>query len=151
MLVQKKQEYIYEQEAILPTPKIVRKADKRLRVKCLLMVILVAVMAAVTTLQSAAIIQSGYDLVKVKSQVAKIEKENEQLRLDISKLKSPQRIEEYATKNLGMVVPKNAYYATAAVPENNQSQTMNGTNKQGITEKLLSAIKVSTAEASKGQ
>ncbi|MBP2635131.1 MAG: ftsL 1 [Firmicutes bacterium] len=152
MLVQKKQEYhVYEQEAILPQPKIVRKADKRLRVKCLLMVILVAVMAAVTTLQSAAIIQAGYDLVKVKSQVAKIEKENELLRLDISKLKSPQRIEEYATKNLGMVVPKNAYYATVTVPETNQSQNMTSTNKQGITDKLLGAIKVSTAEASKGQ
>ena len=152
MLVQKKQEYhVYEQEAISPKPKIVRKADKRLRVKCLLMVIMVAVMAAVTTLQSAAIIQSGYDLVKVKSQVAKIEKENELLRLDISKLKSPQRIEEYATKNLGMVVPKSAYYATVTLPEANQSQNVTATDKQGITDKLLGAIKVSTAEASKGQ
>jgi cell division protein FtsL len=152
MLVQKKQEYhVYEQEAISPKPKIVRKADKRLRGKCLLMVIMVAAMAAVTTLQSAAIIQAGYDLVKVKSQVAKMEKENELLRLDISKLKSPQRIEEYATKNLGMVVAKNAYYATVTVPEANQSQTMTSTDKQGITEKLLSTIKVSTAEASKGQ
>ncbi len=152
MLVQKKQElHVFEQEAALPKPKIVRKADKRLRVKCLMLVIVVAVMAAVTTMQSAAIIQAGYDLVKVKSQVAKIEKENELLRLDISKLKSPQRIEEFATKNLGMVVPRNAYYATTVMPEPNQPQTIVDAGNLGIAEKLLSAIKVNTAEASKGR
>jgi cell division protein FtsL len=152
MLVQKKQEIlVYKQEANLPKPKIVRKADKRLRVKCLILVVLAAVMAAITTMQSATIIQAGYDLVKVKSQVAKIEKENELLRLDISKLKSPQRIEEYATKNLGMVVAKNAYYATTVVPDNSQSQTITSTNNNGIADKLLSAIKVNTAEASKGR
>lgn len=152
MLVQKKQEiHVFEQEAASPKPKIVRKADKRLRVKCLMLVIVVAVMAAVTTMQSAAIIQAGYDLVKVKSQVAKIEKENELLRLDISKLKSPQRIEEFATKNLGMVVPRNAYYATTVTPDPNQPQAIVDAGNRGITEKLLSAIKVNTAEASKGQ
>lgn len=152
MLVHKKQEmYVAEQEAALPTPKIVRKADKRLRVKCLVLVILVAVMAAVTTMQRATIIQSGYDLVKVKSQVAKIEKENEILRLDIAKLKSPHRIEEFATKNLGMVVPKNAYYATSVMTESTQTQPVPDANDNGIVEKMLSAIKVHKAEASKGR
>lgn len=152
MLVQKKQEFIYEQETevVLPKPKLVRKADTRLRVKCLLLVVLVAAMAAITTVQSAAIIQAGYDLVKVKSDVAKIEKENELLRLDIAKLKSPQRIEEFAIKNLGMVVPKNAYYATT-MSESNQSQAVTTDNSRGMAERLFSAIKVSTAEASKAQ
>lgn len=154
MLVHKKQEmYVYEQEAALPTPKIVQKADKGLRVKCLVLVILTAIMAVVTTMQSAAIVQAGYDLVKVKSQVAKIEKENELLRLDIAKLKSPQRIEEFATKELGMVVPKNAYYAAAApvVPEVGQAQGAPAVGESSITEKMLSAIKLHKAEASKGR
>lgn len=151
MLVQKKQEYVYEQETTLPKPKIVRKADKRLRIKCLMLVVIVAVMAAITTMQSAAIIQAGYDLVTVKSQVAKIEKENELLRLDISKLKSPQRIEEFATKNLGMVMPKNSYYATTAITDSKQSPVTTEIGNPGIAEKLVSAIKVSTAEASKGR
>lgn len=149
MLVQKKQDYIYEQESetVLPKPKLVRKANTRLRVKCLLLVVLVAAMAAVTTVQSAITIQAGYDLVKVKSEVAKIEKENELLRLDIAKLKSPQRIEEFAMKNLGMVVPKNAYYATT-MPEAIQAQPVSTDSNRGMAEKLFSAIKVNTAEAS---
>lgn len=152
MLVHKKQEiHVYEQETALPTLKIVRKADKRLRAKCLILVILAAIMAAVTTMQSATIIQAGYDLVKIKSQAAKIEKENELLRLDIAKLKSPQRIEEFATKNLGMVVPSNAYYATTVIPESNQSQPTAFGGNAGITEKVLSAINVNKAEASKGR
>ncbi|WP_094605649.1 Cell division protein FtsL [Sporomusa silvacetica DSM 10669] len=152
MLVHKKQEIpVCEQETALPTPKIVRKADKRLRAKCLMLVILAAIMAAVTTMQSATIIQAGYDLVKVKSQVAKIEKENELLRLDIAKLKSPQRIEEFATKNLGMVVPRNAYYATTVMPDSSQSQPTAVDSNDRIADKVLSAIKVHTVEASKGR
>ena len=152
MLVHKKQEIeVYEQEAALPTPKIVRKADKRLRAKCLILVMLAAIMAAVTTIQSATIIQAGYDLVKVKSQVAKMEKENELLRLDIAKLKSPQRIEAFATKNLGMVVPKNAYYATTVMSESSQSQPISVGSNDGIAGKVLSAFNVHKAEASKGR
>ncbi|HWR43281.1 cell division protein FtsL [Sporomusa sp.] len=150
MLVHKKQElHVYEQEAASPAPKIVQKADKRLRVKCLTLVIIAVVMAAITTMQSAAIVQAGYDLVKIKGQVAKIEKENELLRLDIARLKSPQRIEEIAVKELGMVVPKNAYYASA-IPANTQPQSEPVKNT-GVTEQILSAIKVNKAEASKGR
>lgn len=152
MLVHKKREIpAYEQEAALSTPKIVRKADKRLRAKCLILVILAAIMAAVTTIQSAIIIQAGYDLVKIKSQVAKIEKENEILRLDIAKLKSPQRIEEFATKNLGMVVPQNAYYATTVMPDSSHSQPAAVDSNNGIADKVLSAIKGHTAEANQGR
>ncbi|SDE87102.1 cell division protein FtsL [Sporomusa acidovorans] len=152
MLVHKKQEvHEYEQRTASPAPKIVRKADKRLRIKCLTLVVIAAVMAAVTTIQSAAIVQAGYDLVKAKSQVAKMEKENELLRLDIAKLKSPQRIEEYATKELGMVVPKNAYYATTVKPENTQQQPAPVVSNDGVADKMLNAIGVNKAEASKGR
>lgn len=151
MLVQKKQEvHVYEQEAASPAPKIVRKANKRLRAKCLILVAIATLIAVVTTMQRAAIVQAGYDLVKVKSQVAKIDKENALLRLDIAKLKSPQRIEEFATKELGMIIPKNAYYATATIPISNQPQLAPVQN-EGVAEQMLSAIKVHKAEASKGR
>lgn len=151
MLVHKKQEMIvYEQEAASPAPKIVRKADKKLRVKCLMLVVIAAAMAIVTTIQSAAIVQAGYDLVTVKSQVAKIERENELLRLDIAKLKSPQRIEEYATKELGMIVPKNAYYASVPLAASALPQPA-AANNAGIAEKMLSALQVHKAEANKGR
>lgn len=150
MLVQKKQEvYGYEPKVASPAPKIVQKADKQLRVKCLILVSLAMLIAGVTTLQRAAIVQAGYDLVKVKSQVAQIEKENELLRLEIAKLKSPQRIEEIAIKELGMVIPKNAYFA-AATTTADQSITVSKPD-ESVAEKLLSAIKVHKAEASKGR
>ncbi|WP_371371346.1 cell division protein FtsL [Sporomusa aerivorans] len=151
MLVHKKQEMlVYEQEAASPAPKIVRKADKRLRIKCLILVVIAAAMAIVTTIQSAAIVQAGYDLVTIKSKVAKVEKENELLRLDIAKLKSPQRIEEYATKELGMIVPKNAYYASSATTASTQPQPV-AAGITGIADKMLSALQLNKAEASKGR
>lgn len=151
MLVQKKQEvYVYDPEVASPVPKIVRKADKQFRVKCLILVSIAMLIAAVTTLQRAAIVQAGYDLVKVKSQVAQMEKENELLRLEIAKLKSPQRIEEIAIKELGMVIPKNAYFAAATTTAADQSQVV-PQQEEGIAEKLLSTIKVHKAEASKGR
>lgn len=150
MLVHKKQElYVYEQEAASPAPKIIPKADRKLRVKCLTLVLIAVVMAAITTMQSAAIVQSGYELVKIKGQVAKVEKENELLRLDIARLKSPQRIEEIAVKELGMIVPKNAYYASAATAATPAPAEPAG--DAGVAEQLLGAIKLNKAEASKGR
>ncbi len=149
MLVHKKQEiHVYEQEAASPAPKIIRKADKQLRIKCLTLVLIAIVMAAVTTMQSAAIVQSGYDLVKIKGQVAKLEKQNELLRLDIARLTSPQRIENIAVKELGMIVPQNAYYASIAA---NSPAPAVPANDTGIAEQLLGAIKLNKAEASKGR
>ncbi|HWR05364.1 cell division protein FtsL [Sporomusa sp.] len=151
MLVHKKQElHVYEQEAVSPAPKIVQKADKQLRVKCLILVIIAVVMAAVTTMQSAAIVQAGYDLVRIKGQVAKVEKENELLRLDIARLKSPQRIEEIAVKELGMIVPKNAYYASA-IPADSTSSQAEPVKSTGVAEQILTAVKLNKAEASKGR
>ncbi|MGL5512128.1 MAG: cell division protein FtsL [Sporomusa sp.] len=151
MLVHKKQEvYVYEQEAASPAPKIVQKVDRRLRVKCLTLVIFAAVIAAATTMQRAAIVEAGYELVKIKGHVAKVEQENEFLRLDIAKLKSPQRIDEIAVTQLGMVLPKNAYFASVATPANSQSQLVSA-GDSSVTEKILGALKVNKAEASQGR
>jgi len=151
MLVHKKQEvYVYEQETASPAPKIVQKVDRRLRVKCLTLVVFAAVIAAATTMQRAAIVEAGYELVKIKGHAAKVEKENEFLRLDIAKLKSPQRIDEIAVTQLGMVLPKNAYFASAATPANSQSQLVSA-GDSSVTEKILSALKVNKAEASQGR
>lgn len=153
MLVHKKQEvYVYEQEATSPAPKtkIVQQVDRRLRAKCLTLVIFAAVIAGATTMQRAAIVEAGYELVKIKGHVAKVEQENEFLRLDIAKLKSPQRIDEIAVTKLGMVLPKNAYFASAAIPANSQSQRVSA-GDSSVTEKILGALKVDKAEASQGR
>lgn len=113
MLVNKKQDWdIYQQQEV---PSIKKKnsvkPDIALRVKCLTTVTIVVFLAMFLTAYSEAIIRSGYELVQMKLQVIKLEKENELIKLDIAKLKSSQRIQNIATVELGMVMPQKVYYA----------------------------------------
>jgi cell division protein FtsL len=142
MLVNKKQEWdIYEQLEVPSVKKrCSQKPDIALRVKCLTTVILIALAAIIVTACSESIIRAGYELVQLKSQVNKLEKENELLQLDIAKLRSPQRIQTIAINELGMVVPQNVYYAenmpqsTKAKPEKEKSMismVLNSLNSKG--------------------
>ncbi|GMA99705.1 cell division protein FtsL [Pelosinus sp. IPA-1] len=139
MLVNKKQDWtIYQQQEVPSINKTkLMKPDIALRVKCLTTVMIVAVAAFFLTVSSEAIIRSGYELVKMKSQVVKLEKENELLQLDIAKLRSPQRIQTIATSELGMVMPQSIYRATAS----ESSSKLNAEKEKG----MLSMVK------SKGQ
>jgi cell division protein FtsL len=113
MLVSKKQEWeLIEQ----PDEKVVHSSprtrlDVERRRKSFVFVTVLALMAVILTVQSEFVVRSGYELVKVKTQVASLEKENEVLHLDVAKLKSPTRIEHIATKELGMVLPSVVYHA----------------------------------------
>lgn len=112
MLVNRKQQSdVYQQHETPPVIKCVPKLDIALRAKCLVTVILVAAIAIFATVRSEAIIRAGYDLVQMKSKALSMQKENELLRLDIAKLKSPQRIQSIATAELGMVIPQKVYCA----------------------------------------
>jgi cell division protein FtsL len=113
MLVNKKQDWdIYQQQEVPSVKKKCSvKPDIALRVKCLTIVTIVVFIAMFLTACSEAIIRSGYELVQMKLQVIKLEKENELLKLDIAKLRSPQRIQNIATVELGMGIPQNVYYA----------------------------------------
>jgi cell division protein FtsL len=113
MLVNKKQDWDIYQQQELPSikKKYSVKPDIALRVKCLTTAIIVVFVAMFLTACSEAIIRSGYELVQMKLQVIKLEKENELLKLDIAKLRSPQRIQNIATAELGMVMPQSVYYA----------------------------------------
>lgn len=146
MLVNRKQEWLEmpePQRAVKPAAKPVARPHPKLRNKFLQLVCLGAFLAMLVTLHSEYIVRTGYDLVQMKAQAAKLEKENEILRLEIAKLKSPQRIQQIATTQLGMVVPQNAYYATAAKP----AGASGGADKTGVA----SMLKISKAEASKGR
>lgn len=55
----------------------------------------------------------GYNLMQVKQQVGELNQENEQLRLDIAKMQTPERIYSIATKKLGMVAPAVVLYSSA--------------------------------------
>ena len=53
----------------------------------------------------------GYALVAVQQKADALEQENERLKIDIAKLKSPERIKNIAKDQLGMEVPKHTYFS----------------------------------------
>ena len=63
------------------------------------------------TVRSGISASRGYELVAIQQQIQQVEQENERLRIEIARLKSPQRIEQIATDELGMEVPKKMYFS----------------------------------------
>lgn len=53
----------------------------------------------------------SYELQTLRIKLTDIQNENTFLHLDIAHLKSPERIQEIATKKLGMVVPDKFFFA----------------------------------------
>ena len=80
MLVNKKQEWeIYEEQSVSANAASASESGRpniALRSKCLMTVIMVAIIAMFVTVQSEAIVRSGYTLVQMKAQLSKIQKEN---------------------------------------------------------------------------
>jgi cell division protein FtsL len=114
------------------------------RKQFLQLIMLAAALAMLITVHSAVMVRAGYDLVEMKAQAAKLEKNNDLLRLEIAKLKSPQRIQQIATSQLGMVTPQTAYYSTA-VPAADKAAAGDRVARAG------GILKISKAEASKGR
>lgn len=145
MLVSKKQEWeLYQEE---PAPVITTSKpslNTGLRAKCLIVVVLLALIAMFVTVRSEAIIRAGYDLVQLKAQLIKAEKENELLRLEIAKLKSPQRIQAIAANELGMVVPPDVYVINS---EHQVRGEMAAGEKQNLWSSITSALKNGKTEA----
>jgi len=53
----------------------------------------------------------AYALTEAQQKADQLERENERLRVDIARLKSPQRIQTIATDQLNMVVPSQVYFS----------------------------------------
>lgn len=147
MLVNRKEEWM-DQPVPQRVPLSVAVARPRpypsIRKQFLQLVVLAAALAMLITVHSALMVRSGYDLVDMKAQAAKLERDNDLLRLEIAKLKSPQRIQQIATSQLGMVTPNTAYYATTAP----------SADKAAGGDKVARAggmLRMSKAEASKGR
>lgn len=152
MLARKKQEW-NEQLAETPvsTARNLSKPNIALRGKCLVMGIFVVIIAVIVTMGSEVIIRGGYDLVRLKTQAAGIEKENEALRVEIAKLKSSQRIQQIAMNELGMVMPKDVYCASIAdkqIDTRNERAVKDGQNP---VEQFFGLLQHAKAEAGKRQ
>lgn len=126
MLARKQQEWqdlVVEETRTVALPKQVEVPiiNTVLRQRCFWLAALVFLMVVLLLVQREVIVREGYTLVAAKGQITKMEKQNEQLRVEIAQLKSPQRIQGIAISQLGMVVPQNILYADAskktAVPQ----------------------------------
>src|SRR5665647_1164843 len=85
------------------------KPHRCLRTECLVSAVIVGLLAIVVTWGSSAIVKSGYELVQARAGLTKVEKQNELLRLGMAQLKSPQRIQDIAAGQLGMIRPQSVY------------------------------------------
>ena len=87
------------------------KLNKNLRSRCQIAFIIISILAMLVTIRSGISASRGYALVATQNQAQQLEQENERLRVEIAKLKSPQRIKQIASEELGMVVPKKMYFS----------------------------------------
>ena len=85
--------------------------DTATRSHCQILFLVAAVMALLVTVGSGVSASRGYALVSTQNQAEQLEQENERLRIENAKLKSPQRIKDIAEGELGMTVPKKIYFA----------------------------------------
>lgn len=151
MLVARKQDWrVHEEQTREVSARQKPAINNNLRKKCLFLVSLMVLFAMVITVQQEMIVRSGYDLVKLKSQAASVQKENELLRLEIAKLKTQHRIKEIAINQLGMVEPQSMLYASAANAKSDNPLEP-GRSEKMVSERLLSVAKAGVAEANKGR
>lgn len=80
-----------------------------LRTECVVSAIIVGLLAMFVTWGSSSIVKAGYELVQARACLTRVEKQNELLRLEMARLKSPQRIQTIATTQLGMIKPQAVY------------------------------------------
>lgn len=110
-------EYSYEEKPVrveVPVPKREERTriNTHLRSRCLVLLVVLSLMAVVTTVRSSLSAARGYELVQVQQQAAQLEQENKSLQVEIARLKAPQRIKNIAAKDLGMSVPQEVYFAS---------------------------------------
>ena len=87
------------------------KLNHILRSRCSLAFIIISILAMMVVIRSGISASRGYALVATQNQAQQIEMENERLRIEIAKLKSPQRIKQIAAEELGMEVPNKMYFS----------------------------------------
>lgn len=123
--------------------------SRALRMRCLLVVLFLIAFGVFVTARSAMIVSEGYALVDMKSQAIRLEKENEILRLEVARLKSPQRIQAIAVSQLGMVVPTNVYCSTGNNPSSPKDAQATVKEKDGgVVGGVVNMLKAAKAEAS---
>lgn len=92
-----------------PQRRVVRRSN--LRGKAAILLLLITILAGITTLESSVIASKGFEIVQIRTEAAKLEKENALLKISNAQLKNPQRIKEIAQQKLGMILSEQVYFA----------------------------------------
>lgn len=82
-----------------------------------------AVLMAFQICQRELIVRGSYELVATKVKVNSLQKENDFLKIELAGLQSPERIQQAATAQLGMVVPQQVHYVHA-LPSKTDSESV---------------------------
>ena len=70
-------------------------------------------MYAVTVMRSAALVNSGNQLIRLQTQESSLIAHNAELKIEVDQLKGPERITSIAEKSLGMKVARSNIYVKA--------------------------------------
>lgn len=113
MLARKAGYIPYEENRGLPSSRRVaeRKHFSRVIAQTLFIVFLCAFFLLLNVALAKARIDYGYTLMQEKRQIQKLQQENDDLKVDIARMESPERIYKIATGDLGMVVPSAVLYS----------------------------------------
>lgn len=95
-------------------PRRLRKANYKLfRRRLFLVVGVVLAMYAVTVMRSAALVNSGNQLIRLQTQESSLIAHNAELKIEVDQLKGPECITSIAEKSLGMKVARSNIYVKA--------------------------------------
>ena len=85
--------------------------NTNLRSRALVLALVLTTAASIITARSILNAVRGAEMLQTVREATQLENENQELELEISKLKSPQHIKDVAINRLGMVVPRDVYFA----------------------------------------
>lgn len=121
-MVAQRKEVQWESEQTLPKRNKIRKTvqqrrqeknlNNALRTRCMILFVITTILAVFFILRSGMATSEAYHLNQMKGQATVLETENARLHLEIAHLKSPERIQQIAQQELGMILPDKFFFST---------------------------------------
>ena len=84
--------------------------------KAVLSIVIMLILVAANTFLAKVVMDQSYNLIQMKKQEAALIDKNVTLRIDVSRLKSPNRIASIASKKLGLNTARENIYVNINVP-----------------------------------
>lgn len=84
--------------------------------KFVLSIVIMLILVAANTFLAKVVMDQSYNLIQMKKQEAALIDKNVTLRIDVSRLKSPNRIASIASKKLGLNTARENIYVNINVP-----------------------------------